>query len=357
MLILYINYIDMNSMASGSKVRPVSMYRAFLEEGHEVKLLSGSQQRSDREKRYSSVAEVSRWLELHRPDICYIESPAYPILFRCDIALIRKIHRLGIPIGYFYRDFYCKFPELYPRRKSLSGKVKDLWLAVLQRRTDDVLKCADIIYFPSAECKQYFRYKDMRPLPPAGENHLSERCPEDKTCIYVGGLDGGYGVGMLLEALEYLNAGEKTYRLILVCREREWASFQSPYKEAPWLEVHHTSGEGLEPLYARAAGSAIPVCPTPYTHLAVNVKLFDYLGHGLPVVVTNARAISAIVRENCIGLIVPYDAKAMADALRTIMDDAEKRKELEKCCAKALKRDNLWVHRARQIVSDLGELQ
>ena len=47
----------------------------------------------------------------------------------------------------------------------------------------------------------------------------------------------------------------------------------------------------------------------------------------------------------------------MADALRTIMDDAEKRKELEKCCAKALKRDNLWVHRARQIVSDLGELQ
>ena len=78
----------------------------------------------------------------------------------------------------------------------------------------------------------------MRSLPPAGEDHLSERCPEEKTCIYVGGLDGGYGVGMLLEALEQLNAGDRTYRLILVCREAEWAAFQSPYKEAPWLEVH-----------------------------------------------------------------------------------------------------------------------
>lgn len=355
MLILYITYVDINSGTSGSSVRPQKMYKAFLDEGHEVKLLSGTQQRWNRETRTAAVKEVSRWLDKNRPNLCYIESPAYPIVFSCDITLIRKIHRMGIPIGYFYRDFYWKFPELYPRRKDIAGRVKDVWLDMLQRRTDNVLRYADIVYFPSAECTKYFRYKDMRPLPPAGEDHLSARCPERKTCIYVGGLNGGYGVVMLLEAFERLNAGTNAYKLTLVCREAEWAAFQSPYRDAPWLEVHHTSGEGLEPLYARAAVSVIPVCPTPYTHFAVNVKLFDYLGHGLPVIVTDARAISAIVRENGIGLVVPYEAEALANALQSIMDNPGKRKEYEKQCIEALRNGNLWVHRVRQIVSDLEE--
>ena len=119
--------------------------------------------------------------------------------------------------------------------------------------------------------------------------------------------------------------------------------------------MHHTSGDGLKPLYARAAVSVIPVSPTPYTHLAVNVKLFDYLSYGLPVVVTNARTISAIVRENGIGLVVPYEAEALANALQSIMDNPGKRKEYEKQCIEALRNGNLWVHRVRQIVSDLEE--
>lgn len=355
MLILYITYVDITSGTSGSAVRPQKMYRAFIEAGHEVKLLSGSQQRWDRKARTAAVREIRQWLEENRPDICYIR-----ISFDSDHVSLRYRADPGDPPhGYSHRvflpGFLLEIPELYPRRTDFTGRLKDRWLDHLQRRTDNVLRCADIVYFPSEECKKYFSYTDMRSLPPAGEDHLSERCPEEKTCIYVGGLDGGYGVGMLLEALEQLNAGDRTYRLILVCREAEWAAFQSPYRDAPWLEVHHTSGDGLEPLYARAAVSVIPVCPTPYTHLAVNVKLFDYLSYGLPVVVTNARTISAIVRENGIGLVVPYEAEALANALQSIMDNPGKRKEYEKQCIEALRNGNLWVHRARQIVSDLEE--
>ena len=156
MLILYITYVDINSGTSGSSVRPQKMYRAFLDEGHEVKLLSGAQQRWGRKARTEAVQEIRRWLRENRPDICYIESPSMPITFRCDIALIRKISRMGIPIGYFYRDFYWMFPELYPRRTNLTGWLKDHWLDYLQQRTNNVLKCADIVYFPSEECKKYF---------------------------------------------------------------------------------------------------------------------------------------------------------------------------------------------------------
>ena len=48
MRVLYINYIDMDAVTSGSKVRPVKMYQAFLDEGHEVKLLTGAQSIAER---------------------------------------------------------------------------------------------------------------------------------------------------------------------------------------------------------------------------------------------------------------------------------------------------------------------
>lgn len=79
MLILYITYVDINSGTSGSSVRPQKMYRALLDAGHEVKLLSGAQQRWGRKARTEAVQEIRRWLRENRPDICYIESPSMPI--------------------------------------------------------------------------------------------------------------------------------------------------------------------------------------------------------------------------------------------------------------------------------------
>jgi len=54
-------------------------------------------------------------------------------------------------------------------------------------------------------------------------------------------------------------------------------------------------------------------------------------------------------------LVVPYEAEALANALQSIMDNPGKRKEYEKQCIEALRNGNLWVHRVRQIVSDLEE--
>lgn len=195
MLILYITYVDINSGHLRIVGTPQKMYRAFLDAGHEVKLLSGAQQRWGRKARTEAVQEIRRWLRENRPDICYIESPSMPITFRCDIALIRKISRMGIPIGYFYRDFYWMFPELYPRRTDLTGWLKDHWLDYLQQRTNNVLKCADIVYFPSEECKKYFSYTDMRSLPPAGEDHLSERCPRKRPAYMSVGWTAGTASG------------------------------------------------------------------------------------------------------------------------------------------------------------------
>ena len=53
------------------------------------------------------------------------------------------------------------------------GRLKDLWLDHLQRQTDALLNCADIVYFPSRGAAGYFSYRDMRALPPAGEERAA----------------------------------------------------------------------------------------------------------------------------------------------------------------------------------------
>ena len=352
-MVLYISYVDFEKAVSGSAVRPGKMYRAFLEEGHEVKLLAGSQERRCREQRRAAVAEISAWLDTNCPDLCYIESPVQPILWGFDRRLIRKIHKKGVPIGYFYRDFYWMFPELYPRRKTVSGMAKDAWLMLLQRLTDRLLKKADIVYFPSEAATAFFSFRDMRPLPPAGEIVPITGGREENTCIYVGGISLDYGGAELLRAFQLLNGQNDRYRLILCCREKELHSVPEELLSAPWLEIHHTSGAGLEPLYARACVAAFPVQKNAYTDISVNIKLFEYLSHGLPVASTDVKAIAALVEEYGVGRVSGDTPEEMAENLRGMMEDREQLRVWGDNALKCTREQGLWIHRVRTVVSDL----
>ena len=355
MLILYINYIDMDAVTSGSKVRPVKMYQACLDEGHEVKLLTGAQSIAARKKRRAAVAEVRRWLDTNRPDICYIESPYYPILWSFDRRLIRRIHRMGVPIGYFYRDFPHKLPEEPAGKTGFAEKLKNMVFSLLRRVTDRLLRCADIVYLPSKPASELFSYRDMRPLPPAGENRLEGNLPEERTCIYVGGINGTYDGAQMLDAFHILNAGGETYRLILVCRKADWECFSHPDAAAPWLEVLHASGEELVPLYRRAALALCLNTPNPYDHYTVSVKLYEYMSYGLPVVVNGAPEMERLTRENGTGLAVAYGAENAAAAVREFFTDETLRKTLCGQTARTLLSNNLWIHRVRQVTHELTE--
>ena len=360
MLILYITYIDFEDRSSGSGMRPQRMYRAFLEEGHEVKLLSGRQGTlKTRGSRLKAVEEVSRWLDSNRPDICYIESPVYPILWKPDRDLIRKIHRMGVPMGYFYRDFYRKFPRQFPHRSGLSNTARDTVLDALQRLTDKTLENMDIVYFPTRESFRLFDYKDMRALPPGGDDFLERSDPEERRCIYVGGVLQQYAGEMMLEAFELLNAGEERYPLTLVCREKEWTRIPARLKGADWLEVHHASGEDLIPLLSKAAaGLLIGKKDETYSYFdyTYSIKLFEYLGYGLPVVYVHNTPTDRFVSENAMGVGVECSPESFAEGVRQLFADQERYARYRENARSALLSGNMWNHRARQAVRELGEI-
>ena len=355
MKVLYINYIDTKLGLSGAEVRPLKILNAFSDAGYEVISLTGEQTLSQRKIDIKKFWNVVEGIESDSKTICYIESPTYPIWHHEDRKLIRKIHKKGIPIGYFYRDFYRKFPDQFPRRKGFIGRLKEFALDFLQWRTDKTLECCDIVYFPSDEASKLFHFKTMRSLPPAGTNNIINHKQKDNTGIYVGGVAEYYDVDLLLNTYQSLYNEDNSFHLILVCRKEEWNEFNHPFKNAEWLEVHHTSKEGLIPLYNRA--SLAFVCPNksfPYNSFAVSVKTFEYISCGLPVVGINCNALASIIKEYNLGLVSEPDVVSFANAIKKITIDDDTYNGYCENIKQALLNNHLWSHRVRQVVEDLS---
>lgn len=350
MKLLYVTYIDFGDFRSGSSVRPQMMYRAFEELGCEIKLLQTQQNR--RAERRAAVAEIDRWLDRERPDLCYVESPSGPIFNACDRRLLRRVSRM-VPTGYFLRDAAYRFDEVFVQGKKT---LKQRAIAALSER--DVrffAKTIPLMYLPTESMAGYFSFPRVKPLLPGCVGRLSDRRGNrpQRRCIYVGGVSPRYGSATLLEAFRLLNQGGEQYPLTLVCREAEAQALGSAQSE-PWLTVAYASGkEALKPLYDAADLALYPVSKNVYNDFAFSVKLMEYLEFGLPVVTTDCAEAARFTRAHGTGLVSQDDPASFAEAIREMF---RRPGQYEACLDAAYRAldGNRWTDRARQVLQDLG---
>lgn len=352
--LLYIAYSDPNFIKSGSGIRPKRMLEAFEKLGYNVIKFYAEQHRGEFNERKKIIKKIERIVFSEKIDLCYIESSTYPILLHADRKLIKTIHNQGIPIGYFYRDFYRKFPNLFPRRKGFINFLKETWLDLMQLLTDRILRYCDIIYLPSKSCKELFSYKDMRELPPAGrELHLSHNT-DIFTGIYVGGLTGTYNGEFILEVFNELFNRNKLYNLILVCRENEFNKISNNYNNCQWLNVFHASGEELLELYDKASFAiAAQRKDYIYNRYSISVKTFEYMEHGLPQVVVNNKSIKEFIEKEIVGIAANEDVNEFADAVQYLVENPGVYNKYRDNVKESLLKRNLWNHRVETIVTDL----
>lgn len=362
--ILYINYVDMNNTLSGSSVRPRKIYDAFIEEKYNIKLLSGSILKTDKKNRISKVKEVSKWLDNNVPKYCYIESPpSERILYREDRNLIKKIHRMGIKIGYFYRDAYYEFgKETIFNNQNINIFTKKYIKYILYNlfliRDKILLKNnVDIVYFPSLSMSKYFNFKDMRVLPPAGDFVEDIQNLNAEGIIYVGGISKRYGIELLMEALDKINKKQHVI-LRLVCRANEVCNIKKEYQEKDWLKIYNTSNKNdLKELYNNSKIALIPIEKSKYNNFAIPIKLFEYMQYNVPIVATNNLEVRNIIEKYNIGIVTESDAEKYADAILKIYNDEELYLKLKDNEKNALLSENLWKHRVQKINEDLTTLE
>ena len=280
--VLYITYIYFDTPSkTGSAVRPKRMYDAFFSLGCEVMLVSGIT--NNRKKRKAGVLQARKWLAENTPDICYIEPPTGPLFFSCDRNLIRKIHHLKIPIGFFYRDIYWKFSErdFKGNDVSLPARLKNIMIKAMQYRDYYMLKrCVTKFYFTADSVNKYMKMNDYGVLPPGCmERQVSKIKHDGINGIYVGGATERYGMGLLLESWLRVHA-DGNVKLNIVCPEAQWKLWlqeHPKYKELPDnIQIYHLyDGEKLEKLYAAADFALIPILKTSYNDMALPIKLYE----------------------------------------------------------------------------------
>lgn len=341
---------------TGSGVRPVKMRDAFEAAGYEVHEVTGYG--SERAKKLRRLRwDLRRGLQL---DFAYGENSTMPTLLTqphhlpthpvVDLSLLRLLRGHSVPTGLFYRDVYWRFPA-YQKSvgRLIASGTKTLYHAELL-----AYRGLGRVYLPSTKMASFvpwLRPEQVDQLPPGGAVHDSHRdAGGELTLLYVGNVSDYYRMHELFRAVD----ATEGVRLLFCTPPEAWEAVaaQYPLGESGRIEIVHARGPELLPLFARAHLTMLTVEPATYRDFAAPVKLFEYIGHGKPVLATAGTHAGKLVESIGVGRQVDYSALAIARTLRALRDDRDALAELT-LGVENERHQHTWQARAEQVVADL----
>lgn len=289
-----------------------------------------------------------RWMQaggLRQVDAVYVES-ASSTATPGDLLLLAAVARRKIPLGIYIRDYYQRFPDLYPQRT-----LKERLLALAYEATLTAYRrYADVLFFPTEGLAQLVGGRRVALLPPAGEVKAPPEGLERNfsRVIYVGAAEERDGIPLLLAAWEEVRM-QVAAELILVVRPREWRGWALP-QGVRLVEAH---GPALSRWLWGAGLAVIPRLDTPYHRIALPVKLFDYLSHGLGVLVTEGSEAARVVAEEEVGQPVRPTAEAWAKTLVAALAQPQQLMQWSQRALCSVAERHNWQRRAQRLLQAL----
>ncbi|PSR35925.1 MAG: glycosyl transferase family 1 [Sulfobacillus thermosulfidooxidans] len=344
--LLMVGHYPLDALDRAPKVRIYRMAEAFARHV-QVTLITGT-----RRQRGPWLTEAWRHNLLKAVDAVYVESASSTATVR-DLLFLRHAAQKNLPVAVFVRDYYQKFPDLYP----LHG-AKSYIMALLYGLTLRAYGAwADILYVPTQGLGDLLPKgsAQVRLLPPGAVTPVSLRPHEASSApwiLYVGAGGPYDGVELLIEAMGHVHRQCPEARLALIMRRAEWPQARIP----EYITVTEAAGPSLLPWYEKAAVAVIPRPDTAYTRLAWPVKLMDYLSYGIPVVVTDRSEAARFVERYRVGIHAAANARALAAALIAVISSPQYRQELSMHAYDAVHQAHSWDHRAQSVLADLDRL-
>ena len=342
---------------SGSRVHLAQMLQGFREIGYAVTPMMGS-----------ADARVSAWAQIRteaaqgrRFDFAYIRSPIVPT-FRArrntlrpwvDPAFFAWCRRNGIPTGLFYADVHYRLDHF---RANVRWPDRDLMQLLFWLDWFVYRRFVDHLFLPS------LRLAALLPTPWPAErmSALWPGCPTpsiaraagrdgDLKLFYVGGIVPPlYDLKPMVDAISQVPG----VYLTLCCRADEWAKRGSYYGtlDPAHVRIIHESGEGLRTYY-EAADAFCMFWRHPYMDMAMPVKIFEALGHGLPLITAAGTEPARFVNEVGVGW-MPDSSEEFRRLLMHLRDERQEIAEMQRR-AEAVRGQHTWQARARQVANTL----
>ena len=355
-MIFHVPYPLNPEATSASGIRPVRMREAFEAIGFDVVEVSG-----DARQRRRNIASIKRRIRAGEAfDLVYSEAstkptamtethslPTHPFL---DLGFLRYCRQRGIPVGVFYRDIYWNSPKyLETVPAPIAAVTRMLYRSDLRRYRTSVSR----IFVPSmrmAEEMPLTRVEQCSALPP-GSPLVDSALPKGgMSLLYVGGTGSYYKMQQTVAGVEEAEDA----RLTICTREAEWESSRAAYADVMGdaTTIVHRSGAELEALYDDAHLGVLMMEPIGYREFAAPMKLYEYLGHGKPILATEGSLAGDFVTEHGVGWALPYRAAALVEFLEYIQAHPE-----EYAAARArvldVRESHTWEARAKQAVTEL----
>lgn len=309
---------------SGSWVHSFRMFEAFQQLGFEIAVVEGSV--PQRRKAIEQLkGEIARGRMI---DFLFSEPSTQPMgvsiltaltatprvhgdildHFWLDWGFFAWLRKRSIPIGLFYGDIHWKY-DIY--RQAVSRK---RWLVTIPLYWYDWLMClwlVDQMYIPSMAMYGVLptpfpigRVHALFPgcvIPEVSQYRLPRTPGESLSLFYVGGVTPPlYDLRPMFRAVQ----GVDGLALTLCCREPEWAKVHSFYEpfDPQRIRIVHGSGRQLIPYYQQADLFLLGWNPAhPYVRFSMPVKLFEALGHAVPIVTIAGTSSADFVVQEKIG--------------------------------------------------------
>lgn len=350
---------------AGSQVRPWQLLQAFREEEYEVMAVVGYG--TERRRQIKTVLRALRGGR--KASFVYSESRSIPTLLTethrlpffpaMDFQFLRAMRKAGVPVGLFYRDVFWRF-HMYRTMLPLLGRA--LTIPLYHYDWWWYRHSVDHMFLPSFGMATHLptpwpmdRLSALPPgtsLPDAMGEIVPPRRGRPLTMLYIGGTrPPSYDLKPLFAAV----AAARNVELILCCRPDEWEGIRTYYVDSmsDRVLIVHRLGEELQELYARADIFSLLRSPHEYLDFAVPVKLFESIGHGLPILTLSGTEAARMVDEYNLGWVVSGLEEATL-LLQRLQSNPSLLEEKRASVARA-RREHTWVARVREVAKHLGQ--
>jgi glycosyltransferase involved in cell wall biosynthesis len=201
----------------------------------------------------------------------------------------------------------------------------------------------------------------LRPLPDGAALRAALGiAPGEHVVGLVSSLVAHEGIGTLLEAVQILGGRGVRTRALIVGDGPERTALQRQAAELGLDAVFtgRVPSSRVRDYHAVLDAFVVPRTPDRVCQLVTPLKPVEAMASGLPVVVSDVRALAEIVRDQETGLVFPpLDPGALADQLQQLLAAPELRAKLGASAREWVSRDRTWAHNAaryRDIYSALS---